>query len=171
MKVQNVFAVLAVALATMAFTLVAVGPWNVGVSADAKAVSPRIVQPKFASHGCEFTLKTPKATYQPGEPPVIDVTAVNTTGKDAEATVWISLMTTQVPSPLARALPIPRVAWSKSWCVSLKPGETKTTSLTADVKLDAKQNVTITIGDKKQAVMVTELPVRGSKPAKKAAAK
>jgi hypothetical protein len=171
MRVQNVFGVLAVALATMAFTLVAVGPWNVGVSADAKLIAPRIVQPKFASHGCQFTLKTAKAEYKPGEPPVLDVTAVNTTGKDAEATVWVSLMTTAVPSPLARALPIPRSAWSKSWCVSLKPGETKTTSLTADVKLSAKQNVTITIGDKQQAVMLKELPVRRSEPAKKAAAK
>jgi hypothetical protein len=171
MRVQNVLRVLAVALATMTFTLMAIGPWNTGVSKEAKSITPRIAQPTFASHGCQFTLKTAKTAYEPGQSPVVHLTAVNPTGKDATATVWVSLMTAEVTSPLARAMPIPRTAWSKPWCVSLKPGETKTTSLTADVKLGAKQNVTITIGDKEQAIMVKELPVRRGEPLKKAAAK
>ena len=61
MKAQNVFGVLGVAGATMAFTLMVLGPWNIGISEEAKSIKPRIVQPKFASHGCEFTLKNRQA--------------------------------------------------------------------------------------------------------------
>ena len=171
MRVQDVFGVLGVAGATMAFTLVAFGPWNCGVSDDAKGIKPTIVQPKFASQGCEFTVKTGKPEYKPGESPVVDVTAVNPTGKAVEATVWVSVMTTTVRDLLSRTLTAPRPAWSKSWCVSLQPGETKTTQLATGIKLAAKQSVTISIGDKGRAVMVGELPVRRSEPVKKAAAK
>jgi hypothetical protein len=170
MKTQNVLGVLGVAAATMAFTLSVFGPWNTGISEDAKSVQPTILTPKFASHGCEFTLKTAKPAYKPGESPVIDVTAVNPSGKAAETTVWVNVFTAEVPSPLARTLVMPRSAWSKSWCVTLRAGETRTISLASDVKLKAGQNVTITIGDKKQSVLVGELPVRRNEPLKKAAA-
>ena len=42
----------------------------------------------------------------------------------------------------------------------MKPGETKTTKLAADVKLAAEQEVSIGISDKKQTVMVEKLSVR-----------
>lgn len=171
MRVQNVFGVLGVAAATMTFTLMVLNPWNTGISEEAKGIQPRIAQPKFASHGCEFSLKTGKAEYKAGESPVVEVTAFNPTGKAVEATVWVSMLTGRVPSPMSRTLAIPTVSWSKSLCVSLKPGETKTTSVAADVKLADKQNVTITIGDKKQEVLVEELPVRRSEPVKKGVAK
>ena len=60
MRVQNVFGVLGVAVATMVFTLMLLGPWNIGISKEAKSITPRIAQPTFTSHGCEFTLKTGK---------------------------------------------------------------------------------------------------------------
>ena len=62
---------------------------------------------------------------------------------------------------------VPQPTWSKSWSVSLKPGERKTTELAADVKLAANQIVSITISDKKQTVMVKELPMRRNEPLKK----
>ena len=167
MRMQNVLGVLSVAGATMAFTLVVLGPWNVGVSKEAKSITPRIVQSTFASHGCEFALKTGKPTYKPGESPVVEVTAVNPTGKAVEATVWVSVQTTDVPSPLSRVMAIPRPAWSKPWSVSLKPGERTTTKLAADVKLAANQIVSITMSDAKRAVMVKELPVRRNELLKK----
>jgi hypothetical protein len=162
MRVHNVVGVLGVAGATMAFTLMVLGPWRFGISDETKRITPRIMQPKFASHGCDFTLKTGKTEYEVGETPVIEVTAVNPTGKAAEATVWIRLLTAEVPSPFARVMPVPRPSWSKSWSVSLKPGETGKTSLTADVKLAAKQNVMITISDAEREIMVKELPMRGT---------
>jgi hypothetical protein len=160
MRMQNVLGVLGVAGATMAFTLVALGPWNVGVSKEAKSITPTIVQPKFASHGCEFALKTEKPAYKPGESPVVEVTAVNPTGKAIEATVWVGILTTDVPSPMSRVMALPRPTWSKPWSVSLKPGERTTTKLAANVKLAANQVISITISDTKRAVMVKELPVR-----------
>jgi hypothetical protein len=170
MRVQNVLGVLGVAMATMVFTLMLLGPWNVGISKEAKGITPRIARPTFTSHGCEFTLKTGKPAYKPGESPLVEVTVVNPTSKAVEATVWVSMLSAEVPSRLSRVLTVPRPAWSKPWCVSLKPGETKTTRLTSAVKLAADQDVTITIGDKEQTIMVKELPVRRNEPLKKAAA-
>ena len=167
MRMQNVLEVLGVAVATMAFTLVVLGPWNVGVSKEAKSITPTIVQPKFASHGCEFALKTGKPAYKPGESPVVEVTAVNPTRKPIEATVWVSILTTAVPSPMSRVMAFPRPTWSKSWSVSLKPGERTTTKLAADVKLAANQVVSITMSDTKRAVIVKELPVRRNESTRK----
>ena len=69
---------------------------------------------------------------------------------------------------MSRTLAMPRPVWSKPWCVSLKPGETKTTRLAADVKLAANQNVSISMSDKQQTVLVKELPVRRGNAAEKA---
>jgi hypothetical protein len=159
MKRNDVFGVLGVAGATLAFTLSVLGPWNTAASDDAKPIKPRILSPTLASHGCQFTLKTAKATYAAGESPTVELTAFNPTGQTADATVWVTLSATDVPSPLARTLAMLRPVWSKSWCVSLKPGETKTTSLTADAKLGAKQEVTITLRDKQQAVLIGKVPL------------
>ena len=54
-------------------------------------IKPKIVQPKFTSQGCEFTLKTGKPEYQAGESPVVELTATNPTGKAVEAKVWVSI--------------------------------------------------------------------------------
>jgi hypothetical protein len=160
MRVQNLLGVLGVAAATMAFTVSLLGPWNLGVSEDAKSIKPTIRQPTFASHGCQFSLKTEKPAYQPGESPVLELTAVNPTGKPVEATVWISVLTTENPLAIARTTPMPQTPWSRPWCVSLKPGETKTTRLASDVKLAANQNVTITIGDAGRKIIAKELPIK-----------
>ena len=171
MKVQNVFGVLGVAAATMAFTLMVFAPWSSGISEEAKSIKPRILQPTFASHGCKFVLKTEKPAYQAGESPAVEVTAANPTDKAVEATVWESILAAEVPSPFSRVLAIPRPTWSKAWSVSLKPGETTTTRLAANVKLTAKQNIMIALSDKERVVMVEELPMRRNTPLMKAAVK
>jgi hypothetical protein len=171
MERQNVLGVLGVAGATMAFALVLFGPWSVGISDDAKCITPKVLSPRFAAHGCEFTVKTGRASYQAGESPTVEVTAANPTDKAVEATAWISIMAGRVPSPLSRTLAMPQPVWKKSWSVSLKPGETKTARFDTDVKLAAKQNVTIMIGDKEQSVFMGTLPLNRVAAPKKAAAK
>jgi hypothetical protein len=171
MKSQNVLGVLGVAAATMAFTLTVFGPWSTGVSSDAKSIKPRVVQQKFTSHGCQFSLKTEKPEYRAGESPVVELTATNPTDKPVDTKVWVNLLVSDVPSPLSRVLAIPQPKWWNLWHVNLKPGETKTTKLTSDVKLAAKQDVTITMSDKQRTVLVKELPVRRGEPVAKVAAK
>ncbi len=170
MRAKSVFEVAGVAAVTMVFTLVAFGPWNAGISDETRGIKPRILQPHFTSQGCQFGLKTGKPEYQAGESPVIELSAANPAGKAAQATVWVNVLAAEVPSPMLRTLAMPRPVWSKPWCVGLKPGETKTTRLVADVKLAANQNVSISMSDKQQSVLVKELAVRRGTAAKKAVA-
>ena len=160
MKIRNVLDVLGVAAATMAFTLLAIGPWNTGISDDAKGIKPRIRQPKFTVQGCEFALKTEKPEYKMGQSPNVELSAVNPTAKTVETTVWVTISAVEKASSMSRVLSMPLPVWSQSWSVRLKPGETKTTKFATDVKLAAEQEVSIDMSDKKQTVMVKELSVR-----------
>ena len=169
-RLHEVLTVCGVAAATMAFTLVLLAPWSVGVSDEAPSIKPRVFPPKFVAQGCEFVLKTDKPEYQPGETPIVEIEASNPTDKAVETTVWVSVSAAAVPSEMSRVLSMPRPLWSQPWLVSLQPGEKKTTKLATDTKLPAKQNVTITLGDQKQAVLAESLPVRAEKAPAQAAA-
>ena len=149
----------------MAFTLVLFGPWSIVASDEAPPIKPKIAQPEFTSHGCVFALKTGKPEYQPGESPVVEIEANNPTDAAVEATVWLSLLAADVPSPLSRTLAMPRPVWSKPYTVRLKAGETTTAKLATDVQLAANQNVIVTVGDQERAILAREFPVRsGSAP-------
>ena len=89
MRVRDTLAVLGVAAATMAFTLVSLGPWNMAISDQAPAIKPRIFPPTFTAQGCEFVLKTEKAEYKAGDQLVLEIKANNTSNKAVNAKVWI----------------------------------------------------------------------------------
>lgn len=160
MRGRDVLGVLGVAVATMAFTLVLFGPWSIVASDESTPIRPRIAQPEFTSHGCVFALKTGKLEYQSGESPVVEIEAKNPTDATIEATVWVGLLATDVPSPMARTLAMPRPVWSKPYTVRLNAGETATAKLDTEVTLAANQNITVTIGDKELAILAGEFPVR-----------
>lgn len=165
MRVHDLMSVLGVAAATAVFTLVLLGPWNVGASDEAAGIKPTILQPEFTSNGCVFTLKTDKPEYAAGETPVLEIQADNPSDKAVTATVWLSIMAADVPSPFARRMAFPQPIWSKPFAVDLKPGETTTTEITADIQLPANQNIMVTLGDAEQTLMATELPVLDGSPA------
>jgi len=160
MRVHDTLAVLGVAGATMAFTLVLLGPWSTGVSDEAPGIKPRVFPPKFTAQGCEFVLKTEKAEYKAGETPVVEIAANNPTDKAVETTVWINVSAADVPSPGSRRLSMPRPLWSQPWIVSLQPGGKKTEKIATAAKLQDGQNVSITMSNRGQAVMAEEFPVR-----------
>ena len=167
MRVHDMMGVLGVAGATAVFTLVLFGPWSVGASDETPGIEPRILQPKFTSDGCVFMLKTDKPEYRASETPVLEIQADNPTNKAVMTTVWLSILAADVPSPMARTMAIPRPLWSKPFSVSLEPGKTTAARIATDIKLPVNQNIMVTIGDVKQAVMATELPVEGGSSAAK----
>ena len=160
MKWQDLLAVAAVAAVTMAFTLVAFGPTGVGAGDDVPALRAEIVQPKLASQGCEFTLKTDKPAYQPGETPTLELAATNPTDKPVETSVWLNITASSPRDMLSRMPIIPKPIWIHECKLTLQPGETKTVSVTADVKLPAGQSIAIGMSDRDTSVIARTLSLQ-----------
>ena len=151
MKLRNVLTMLGTAAATAVLTLALLAPR--GDSAQAgPAVQPVIAQPQLASHGCTFSLKTDKASYEAGEKPVVEVAASNPTDKPVTASVWVSVTATRPTTPMSRMLSIPRVLWTHEYAFTLEADGTK--SLTADCEaLPAGQNIAILLSDQQNSIL------------------
>jgi hypothetical protein len=165
MKWQDVLAVAAVAAVTMAFTLVAFGPTGVGAGDDVQALRAEIVQPKLTSQGCEFTLKTDKPVYRPGETPTLELTAANPTDMPVETTVWLNITATSPRDMISRMAVIPKPIWIHECKLTLQPGETKTVSVTADVQLPVGQSIGIGMSDRDTSVIARTLSLPRQAPA------
>jgi hypothetical protein len=163
MRRQGVLVVFGTAAVTTAFTVMLFAPRGVGAGDAVTRIKAMIAQPHFTSQGCVLVLKTDQVEYEAGDRPTVEVKASNPTDKPVETTVWISISASAPASLMSRMLPVPRVLWSHSCVVSLKPGEAKTMSVTSDAKLPAGQNIAFTMTDKQRTVLASSL---GTKPPK-----
>ena len=163
MSVKDILAILAVAAATTAFTLVLLGPGRVGATDKPQGIKPTIAQPKLKVDGCLFALKTDKASYKADEMPVFEIEATNTTDAPVEKTVWISMASSSPASLKSRVMVLPKPLWIEKCLVSLKPGETKTVRLATKAKLPAGQSVSITMTDKDLTVLARAFSVPNTK--------
>ena len=159
MRVKDILAILAVAAATTAFTVVLLGPGRVGATSQPEGIKPSIAQPKLEVGGCVFALKTDKASYRADEMPVFEIEATNTTDAPVEKTVWISMSSSSPPSPLSRVMVLPKPLSIEKYLVSLRHGETKTGRLASKAKLPAGQSVSITMSDKDLTVLARAFSV------------
>lgn len=151
MKLRNVLLMLGTAVVTAALTLALLAPWG-GSAQAGPVVHPVIAQPQLASQGCRFALKTDKATYEAGQSPAVEVTAVNPTDKPVNASVWVTVTSTSPTSPMSRILPIPVVLWSHEYAFTLAPDERK--SLSAACKaIPSGGNVAMTITDQNNGIL------------------
>lgn len=153
MKVKDILEILGVAAATTAFTVVLLGPGQLGAADKPQGIKPRIAQPTLTTQGCVFALKTDKAAYKPGEMPVLHVEATNPTDQPVETAVWVSMSAASPPSLVARTLTPPKPFWTGKCVVKLEPGKTKTVTLPTDVKLPDGARISITISDKDLTVL------------------
>jgi len=160
MGIRDILAVLGVAVATVAFVVMMFGPAQVGAVDEVAQVKAAVFPPKLTVKDCELTLKTDKASYQPGESPSVIIEAANPTDKPVEFSVALGIMSSSPVSPLSRAMPISKPLWQGECKVVLGPGETKTFTQPTGAKLEAGQNVTITAGDQLQAMITTLLNVQ-----------
>jgi len=159
MKLRSVLTVLGTAAVTAALTVFLAAPWVEGVAQAGPTVKPVIARPQLTSQGCTFTLKTDKASYEAGESPVIEVTAVNPTNKPVSATVWVTISATSPMSPMSRMLPRPSTLWSQEFAFSLKADETKSMKFTCQAKLPPLHDVRIVLSDRKDAVLATNVGI------------
>jgi hypothetical protein len=158
MKWQRVAVVCGTALTTMAFTVMLAAPQCVD-AVGAASVKPVIAQPKFESQKCTFDLKTDKEEYEPGERLALEIGAVNTSQKTANAVVWINVFESAPSSELSRMIAIPKLLWSHECNIRLRPGESKTVGVIVDVDLPEGKQISITLNDKKNEIMTKDLGV------------
>ena len=157
-------AILGVAVATVAFTLVSFGPGRVGATDEAARIKPTIARPELTVDGCVFTVKTDKEAYQPGESLTFRVEATNPTDRPVETSAFVGMTARSPALMVSRTLSPPRPqALDQHECkVSLEPRETKTITVKSKVELQAGQMIQITLSDQKQqTVVANRLNVRG----------
>ena len=157
MKRNDITAILVVAAATMAFSLVTMGPDRVGAVDEAADVTPVVVQPKLEADGCVFTVKTEKASYAAGEKPVLLVTATNPTDQPVDARVWLMVQSQSPSSPMSRVISIPEMLWSEECPIPLAAGETKTIRIETEAALPAGKTVSIAISNQEVTLNVARL--------------
>jgi hypothetical protein len=142
MKLKDTLAVLAVAAATMAFTVALLGPKPVAATDQPQEIKPTIVQP-------ELTL---------------EIEATNPTDSLVETTVLLSMSTSSPPSPFSRRLTTQQPLWTKDCLVRLQPGQTKTVSLPTEIELPAGENIWVTMGGRELQILARSFSVPDTSP-------
>ena len=157
---KEILAVLGIAAATMAFTLILTVPAYVGAEDEPPAVEPTIAQPTFTVDGCQFTLTTDKTAYSADEMPTLKITATNPTDEPVDVSVYATMTATTPASLVSRVMILPTALWQEGWSIRLEPGSTKTVELATETKLPAGSLVSISLGDKNQAVLLNQLSIQ-----------
>ncbi|HUB87768.1 MAG TPA: hypothetical protein VMB22_07735 [Verrucomicrobiae bacterium] len=142
MKKNDIAIIGSVAIATATLTVAALLPGSLNAGND--NAPEKISQPKLVAHGVEFTLASVKGqTFKAGDEPAFNLKAVNTTGKDVDTTVEVTMTSMSPASAGSRMVSFPQTLWKQSCPVTLKPNETKVIALTTDTKLPAGTTINI----------------------------
>jgi len=138
MKWQDVAAVGGTAVAT---ALVAVAIFWTGQATATEGQTAEIPWPVLRSRGCEITLRTEQAAYQPGDSPVVKLEAVNPTDSSLSLRATLVMMAQPQASPMSRRMPISRQVWEHECELVLQAGERKTFSIPTNVRVGKNTRV------------------------------
>jgi hypothetical protein len=134
MNTKDLAIISSVALATATLTVAAFLPNSLDAGDD--NAPKQILQPKLVSHGIEFTLEAAEhQAFKTGDEPAFNLKAVNTTNKEAQTSVLVTMTSMSPSSKFSRMLALPETLWQKSCPVILKPDETMVIPLTTATKL------------------------------------
>lgn len=144
MKTKDIMTIVTVALGTMSLTVMTFwsGPLTAGGEGDTSA--PQIAKPKLVSHGIEMTLATAEnRTFSAGQEPVLELTAVNTTGESATASVHITMTASSPADLLSRVPRLPSALWRQDQTLALQPNETKVLAIPVPAKLPPNSMIAV----------------------------
>ena len=122
MKWQDAVVVGATALATAAAALALLGT---GLAVAKEGQGQEIAWPVWRGQGCEITLRTGQATYQPGETPVVELLVVNRTSSPVTLEATLAMMSQPVADMRSRRMPASQKTWEHKCLLSLHPGESR----------------------------------------------
>ncbi|MFP4056257.1 MAG: hypothetical protein ACLF0G_05245 [Candidatus Brocadiia bacterium] len=170
MRSTSVLVVAATALATCLGALALWG--SVGRAVATEQDGPQARRPLLMADGVRLSLTPHQTTYQPGERPVLDLVAENTTPSPATVSVTVRMRVTELSSMVSRRLPAPSEGqgWQTTCHLALGPMETKTIVLPADVALKAGSVASLVVQVGEQAVAAGQLSVPRAAPRQQAQA-
>jgi hypothetical protein len=155
---NNILIVAGVAVATTLLALALFLPTNLS-AVDTPAPAAAIEQPTLTCDGVKLTVKSSAAIYRAGEMAVLELTAVNTTGKPVTLTPALRMTSAARPSELSRAMPMPKQVWQTEQTLSLKPGEVRTVGLNPNVPLTGPSTVSVTVSVGKESIVAARFTV------------
>jgi uncharacterized glyoxalase superfamily protein PhnB len=156
------------ALLTMGLGLAVGWPRSSVAKGEASEIRPGIAVPTLQVKGCEVTLRCLKEAYQPGEKPVVIVTAANKSRQPAQLqlviTMWSRNDMDDKERMMSRAGPRMRPSWKGSCSLALKAEETQSKTLETAVPLRAGQIVQFSIEESRNQVTTGEVVAQSAKP-------
>jgi hypothetical protein len=156
MKRSDVYAIVGVAVVTMAVTLGILAPRPLTAEAE-NTIKPMIAVPELSVEDCVLTVSTDKTEYLPGDRPQLVLRATNKGSAALSTTISLSITATSPASMLSRRLEIPEPLWTHQQLVTLQPGETRTYTLDTDAELPAGQMISIAISAGDQGMVIPGL--------------
>jgi len=150
MKTNDLMTIATVALTTAVLTVINLWPANLEAGGNDTAPPFSIANPKLVAHGIEMTLATAHGrTYGAGDQPLLELTAANTTGNPATASVNVTLTASSPADAMSRVPRLPKALWQQNLPVTLEPNVTKTITLAVPEKLPAGSMIAFTLGEAK----------------------
>ena len=151
MKANDLLTIATAALGTATLTVTAfwAGPLDAGN--DAEAPAPMIAKTRLISRGIELGLSPAGGrTFQAGDQPEFELTAINTTDQPASVSVGVTMTASSLADALSRTVRLPQVLWRQEQIVSLGPNETNVLTLVTGTNLPAKSVVSVSLQDMEQ---------------------
>jgi len=153
-----------VALTTATLTVTAFWAAPLEAGGEADSLTPKIARPKLVAKGVEVTLAPLSGIAQPGDEPVFELAAVNTSTQPAETKVRL-LMTSMSPADaLSRVIRVPGKLWEGEQSIVLAPKEQKTFRVATGTKLPAKNMISVTLSESIITGSAKEAPHQAERP-------
>jgi len=152
MKTQDLMTIVTAAVATASLTVMTFWSGSLNAGDDADKPAAQIAKPKLLSHGVEMTLATPEGrSFSAGEEPAFELTAVNTTGEAATASVHIAMTASSPEDRMSRVMRLPSALWQHNQLVELQAHETKVLRIPVTAKLPANSMIAVSLQDSNPA--------------------
>ena len=164
MKTNDIISILGVALATASLTVIGFssGPLNAGGEAEKPA--PQKMQPRLLVHGIALTLAVPEdGKLRAGEQPALELTAINTTGENASASIEIEMTASSPENPVSRVLLVPTALWQGRETLVLKPNETKVVPIPVSAQLPPDKMIEVALREADPATGTTGMEKPGAR--------
>ena len=146
MKMKDLLTIVTVALGTASLTVITFSSGTLNAGDEENKLAATIAKPKLVCHGIEMTLATPAGrTFAAGEEPTWELTAVNTTGETATASVQIAMTGSSPADMMSRVPRIPSALWQQNETIVMQPYETKAIIIPVSAKLPAKSMIGVTL--------------------------
>lgn len=146
MKTKDLMTIATVALGTATLTVLAFWSDPLGAGNEGSVPATEIGKPKLVSHGVEMTLTAAESrTFKAGDEPRFELTAINTTGESATATICVEMTTSSPADMLSRVPRLPSALWRQDFTLPLKPNETQVVTIQAPAKLPPNSVIAVSL--------------------------